>query len=271
MSDLQKIVDDLSSLVVLESADLLHLIEEKWGVAATAALAATIAARQQDEVDIPEADEFTVILSSIMSRKIEVIKEIRALTGLGLKEAKDLVEAAPTVIGDSLSKVAAMRMVESLRSAGGDASYINRAAASAYRRSAAGKRASNIKRSVREAVPDKAPLRGVSADVLFASDEYRISSSVEADMMIEQLLGDERSSVEEAIASLPVSGRFHKAALVSLSGVPLSRFGSPADGVTQAYMSVANEHDFRILFSVRDNAIFVHGIFRASQLAFFRI
>src|SRR5436189_6082057 len=94
MADLQKIVDDLSTLTVLEAADLAKMLEEKWGVSAAAAVAVAGPAAAAAPV-AEEKTEFTVILAAVGDKKIEVIKEVRALTGLGLKDAKDLVEGAP--------------------------------------------------------------------------------------------------------------------------------------------------------------------------------
>ena len=94
MADLQKLVDDLSTLTVLEAADLAKMLEEKWGVSAAAAVAVA-AAPGAAAAAVEEKTEFTVVLTAAGEKKIEVIKEVRALTGLGLKEAKDLVEAAP--------------------------------------------------------------------------------------------------------------------------------------------------------------------------------
>ena len=98
MADLQKIVDDLSSLTVLEAAELAKLLEEKWGVSAAAAVAVAAAPGAGGGAAAAAAEEkteFTVVLAAAGEKKIEVIKEVRALTGLGLKEAKDLVEGAP--------------------------------------------------------------------------------------------------------------------------------------------------------------------------------
>ena len=94
MADLQKIVNDLSGLTVLEAADLAKMLEEKWGVSAAAAVAVAGPAAAA-AAPVEEKTEFNVILAAIGDKKIEVIKEVRAITGLGLKEAKDLVEAAP--------------------------------------------------------------------------------------------------------------------------------------------------------------------------------
>src|ERR1700704_2815534 len=98
MADLQKIVDDLSSLTVLEAAELAKLLEEKWGVSAAAAVAVAGPAGGGVAAVVEEKTEFTVVLAAVGDKKIEVIKEVRALTGLGLKEAKDLVEGAPKAV-----------------------------------------------------------------------------------------------------------------------------------------------------------------------------
>ena len=103
MADLQKIVDDLSSLTVLEAADLAKMLEEKWGVSAAAAVAVA-AAPGAAAAPVEEKTEFTVVLTAIGDKKIEVIKEVRALTGLGLKEAKDLVEGAPKPVKEGVTK-----------------------------------------------------------------------------------------------------------------------------------------------------------------------
>src|SRR5665811_641265 len=99
MADLQKIVDELSKLTVLEAADLAKLLEEKWGVSPAAAVAVA-AGPAAGAAAVEEKTEFTVVLASVGEKKIEVIKEVRALTGLGLKEAKDLVEGAPKTVKD---------------------------------------------------------------------------------------------------------------------------------------------------------------------------
>ena len=107
MADLQKIVNDLSSLTVLEAADLAKLLEEKWGVSAAAAVAVAAgpaAAGAPGAAPAEEKTEFTVVLASAGEKKIEVIKEVRAITGLGLKEAKDLVEGAPKAVKEGVSK-----------------------------------------------------------------------------------------------------------------------------------------------------------------------
>ena len=119
MADLQKIVDELSGLTVLEAADLAKMLEEKWGVSAAAAVAvaagpATGAAAAAAE----EKTEFTVVLASAGEKKIEVIKEVRALTGLGLKEAKDLVEGAPKPVKESVAKDEADKIKATLEKVG---------------------------------------------------------------------------------------------------------------------------------------------------------
>ena len=104
MSDLAKIVDDLSKLTVLEAAELAKLLEEKWGVSAAAAVAVAAAPAGGAAAAAEEQTEFTVILKSGGDKKINVIKEVRAITGLGLKEAKDLVEAVPKVLKEAVNK-----------------------------------------------------------------------------------------------------------------------------------------------------------------------
>ena len=104
MADLAKIVDDLSSLTVLEAAELAKLLEEKWGVAAAAAVAVAAGPAGAAAPAVEEQTEFTVVLAAIGDKKIEVIKEVRAITGLGLKEAKDLVEGAPKPVKEGVSK-----------------------------------------------------------------------------------------------------------------------------------------------------------------------
>src|SRR5918994_943015 len=104
MADLQKLVDDLSQLTVLEAADLAKMLEEKWGVSAAAAVAVAAAPGAAAAAPAEEKTEFTVILAAFGDKKIDVIKEVRALTGLGLKEAKDLVEGAPKPIKEGVGK-----------------------------------------------------------------------------------------------------------------------------------------------------------------------
>src|SRR5437764_12629148 len=98
MADLSKIVEQLSSLTVLEAAELAKMLEEKWGVSAAAAVAVAAGPAAAAAAPVEEKTEFTVVLAAVGEKKIEVIKEVRALTGLGLKEAKDLVEGAPKPI-----------------------------------------------------------------------------------------------------------------------------------------------------------------------------
>ena len=118
MADLEKIAEDLSSLTVLEAADLAKLLEEKWGVSASAPVA--VAAVGGGEA-APAADaktEFNVMLTAIGEKKINVIKEVRAVTGLGLKEAKDLVEAAPSMVKEAVPEVEANEIKGKLEEAG---------------------------------------------------------------------------------------------------------------------------------------------------------
>ena len=117
MADLQKLVDDLSTLTVLEAADLAKMLEEKWGVSAAAAVAVA-AAPGAAAAAVEEKTEFTVVLAAIGDKKIEVIKEVRALTGLGLKEAKDLVEAAPKPVKEGVTKDEAEKVKAQLEKAG---------------------------------------------------------------------------------------------------------------------------------------------------------
>ncbi|UTD28675.1 50S ribosomal protein L7/L12 [Bradyrhizobium sp. WD16] len=117
MADLQKIVDDLSSLTVLEAAELAKLLEEKWGVSAAAAVAVA-AAPGAAAAPAEEKTEFTVVLASAGDKKIEVIKEVRAITGLGLKEAKDLVEGAPKPVKEAVAKDEAEKIKAQLEKAG---------------------------------------------------------------------------------------------------------------------------------------------------------
>jgi large subunit ribosomal protein L7/L12 len=116
MADLQKIVDDLSKLTVLEAADLAKLLEEKWGVSAAAAVA--VAAGPAAAAAVEEKTEFTVVLVAAGEKKIEVIKEVRALTGLGLKEAKDLVEGAPKPVKEGVNKEEADKVKATLEKVG---------------------------------------------------------------------------------------------------------------------------------------------------------
>lgn len=120
MADLQKIVDDLSSLTVLEAAELAKLLEEKWGVSAAAAVAVAAAPGAGGGAAAPaeEKTEFNVILAAAGDKKIEVIKEVRALTGLGLKEAKDLVEGAPKPLKEGVPKDEAEKIKATLEKVG---------------------------------------------------------------------------------------------------------------------------------------------------------
>ena len=120
MADLAKIVDDLSSLTVLEAAELAKMLEEKWGVSAAAAVAVAAPAAGGGAAAAPveEQTEFTVVLAAIGDKKIEVIKEVRAITGLGLKEAKDLVEGAPKPVKEGVSKEDAEKIKGQLEKAG---------------------------------------------------------------------------------------------------------------------------------------------------------
>ena len=117
MADLSKIVDQLSSLTVLEAADLAKMLEEKWGVSAAAAVAVAGPAAGPAAV-VEEKTEFTVMLMAAGDKKIEVIKEVRALTGLGLKEAKDLVEGAPQTVKEGVSKDEAAKIKKVFEEAG---------------------------------------------------------------------------------------------------------------------------------------------------------
>ena len=119
MADLQKIVDDLSKLTVLEAADLAKMLEEKWGVSAAAAVAVAAApGGAAAAAPAEEKTEFTAVLAAIGDKKIEVIKEVRALTGLGLKEAKDLVEGAPKPVKESVTKDEAEKIKAQLEKVG---------------------------------------------------------------------------------------------------------------------------------------------------------
>jgi large subunit ribosomal protein L7/L12 len=119
MANLEKIVEDLSSLTVLEAAELAKLLEEKWGVSAAAAVAVAAGpGAAAAAAPAEEQTEFTVILAAIGDKKIEVIKEVRAVTGLGLKEAKDLVEAAPKPVKEGVTKEEAEKIKATLEKAG---------------------------------------------------------------------------------------------------------------------------------------------------------
>lgn len=118
MSKIEKIVDDLSSLTVLEAAELAKMLEEKWGVSAAAAVAVAGPAAGAPAAAVEEQTEFTVILKSGGDKKINVIKEVRAITGLGLKEAKDLVEAGGKVVKEGVSKDEAAKLKKQLEDQG---------------------------------------------------------------------------------------------------------------------------------------------------------
>ena len=121
MADLQKIVNDLSSLTVLEAAELAKLLEEKWGVSAAAAVAVAAgpaAAGAPGAAPAEAKTEFTVVLANTGEKKIEVIKEVRAITGLGLKEAKDLVEGAPKNVKEGVNKDDAAKIKAQLEKVG---------------------------------------------------------------------------------------------------------------------------------------------------------
>jgi large subunit ribosomal protein L7/L12 len=119
MADLTKIVDDLSSLTVLEAAQLSKMLEEKWGVSAAAPVAVAAAGgAAAAAAPVEEKTEFTVVLAAHGEKKIEVIKEVRAITGLGLKEAKDLVEGAPKPVKEGVNKADAEAMKKKLEAVG---------------------------------------------------------------------------------------------------------------------------------------------------------
>ena len=118
MADLQKIVDDLSKLTVLEAADLAKMLEEKWGVSAAAPVAMMAAGGGAPAAAVEEKTEFNVILAAAGANKINVIKEVRVITGLGLKEAKDLVEGAPKAVKEGVSKDEAEKIKKQLEAAG---------------------------------------------------------------------------------------------------------------------------------------------------------
>ena len=118
MANLEKIVDELSSLTVLEAAELAKLLEAKWGVSAAAAVAVAAAPGAVAAAPVEEKTEFTVVLAAAGDKKIEVIKEVRAITSLGLKEAKDLVEGAPKPVKEGVSKEEAEKIKAALEKAG---------------------------------------------------------------------------------------------------------------------------------------------------------
>jgi len=119
MADLNSIVDSLSSLTVMEAAELATLLEEKWGVSAAAPVAVAAAGAAPGEAAAEEKDEFDAVLVSQGDKKIQVIKEVRAITGLGLKEAKELVEGAPKPIKEGVPKEEAQKIKEKIEAAGG--------------------------------------------------------------------------------------------------------------------------------------------------------
>jgi large subunit ribosomal protein L7/L12 len=118
MPKIEKLVEDLSGLTVLEAADLAKLLEDKWGVSAAAPVAAAATATAVAAAPAVEQTEFTVVLTAIGDKKINVIKEIRAITGLGLKEAKDLVEGAPKEVKADVNKDEAAKIKKQLEDAG---------------------------------------------------------------------------------------------------------------------------------------------------------
>ncbi|MGJ4856350.1 50S ribosomal protein L7/L12 [Labrys sp. KB_33_2] len=118
MSKIEKIVEDLSSLTVLEAADLAKALEEKWGVSAAAAVAVSAGPAAAAAPAAEAQTEFTVVLAAAGDKKIEVIKEVRAITGLGLKEAKDLVEAAPKPVKEAVAKEEADKIKAALEKVG---------------------------------------------------------------------------------------------------------------------------------------------------------
>ena len=118
MADLQKLVDELSGLTVLEAAELSKLLEDKWGVSAAAPVAAAAAPAAAAAAPAEEQTEFTVILAKVGDKKINVIKEVRTITGLGLKEAKDLVEGAPKPVKEGVNKEEADKIKATLEKVG---------------------------------------------------------------------------------------------------------------------------------------------------------
>src|SRR5471030_2076607 len=118
MANLEKIVDELSSLTVLEAAELAKLLETKWGVSAAAAVAVAAGPAAAAAAPVEEKTEFTVMLTAAGDKKIEVIKEVRAITALGLKEAKDLVEGAPKAVKEGVNKEEAEKLKAQLEKAG---------------------------------------------------------------------------------------------------------------------------------------------------------
>ncbi len=119
MADLNEIVDTLSGLTVMEAAELATLLEDKWGVSAAAPVAVAAAAGPVGEAAAEAKDEFDVILTSFGEKKIQVIKEVRAITGLGLKEAKELVEGVPKAVKEAVTKDEAAEIQKKIEAAGG--------------------------------------------------------------------------------------------------------------------------------------------------------
>ena len=117
MADLNKIADELSALTVMEAAELSKILEEKWGVSAAAPVATAAAAAPAGEAAV-EKDEFDVVLTAVGEKKINVIKEVRGITGLGLKESKDMVEGAPKVVKEGVNKAEAEELKAKLEAAG---------------------------------------------------------------------------------------------------------------------------------------------------------
>ena len=118
MADLQKLADELSELTVIQAAELSKMLEEKWGVSAAAPVAVAAASNGEAAAAVEEQTEFDVVLASFGEKKINVIKEIRAITGLGLKEAKELVESAPKPVKEGVSKEEGEELKEKLEGAG---------------------------------------------------------------------------------------------------------------------------------------------------------
>ena len=118
MTDLNKMVDELSKLSVMEAAELSKLLQEKWGVSAAAPVAAAVAGGGAEEQKSAEKDTFDIVLSEVGDKKINIIKEVRAATGLGLKEAKDLVEGAPKTIKDGVAKAEAEEIKKKFEESG---------------------------------------------------------------------------------------------------------------------------------------------------------
>ena len=118
MADIETIATQLSALTVIEAADLVKKLEEKWGVSATAAMVMPSGSAESASAPVEEKTEFTVMLAKIGDKKIDVIKAIREITGLGLKEAKDLVESAPKAVKEAVSKAEADKVKERLTAAG---------------------------------------------------------------------------------------------------------------------------------------------------------